>query len=131
MPTRTVKSIALAVTLATWSIACTPASSLNHEVAATPQDTFLTINNNNWSDMKVYALVGGVRFRLGTVTSMGRTRVRIPPSFLGHTSELRLALEPIGGRMGYVTEGIYVDAGTRLECTIQNNLRLSTLWIRG
>lgn len=131
MFTRTMKSIAIAVAVAASTISCAPRSSLNHQLAAGPRATFVNITNNNWSDMKVYALIGGVRFRLGMVNSMASTRIRIPQAYLGHSSELSLFLQPIGGRIGYTTQGILLDAGSVLECTIQNNLRLSTIWISG
>src|SRR5690606_36702747 len=46
------------------------------------RDARVDVSNFNWLDMAIYAVRGGMRVRLGTVTSMNRERFTIPPNLM-------------------------------------------------
>ena len=90
----------------------------------------LRVQNQNWLDMTVYVLRGGNRFRLGTVGSMNATVFRIPSSYLAAGGDLRLLADPIGSTVEYTSPSVQVQPGDRVELTLQNNLRISSIAIR-
>jgi hypothetical protein len=88
--------------------------------------TTVMVNNNNWSDMTVYATRNGATVRLGSVTSMSTARFELPVAMLG-AGELRLIADPLGSTSTYRTQPVLVTRGQEIEFTLQNNLALSTL----
>lgn len=88
--------------------------------------TRVVVNNNNWSDMTVYATRDGATVRLGSVTSMSSARFELPAAMLG-AGELRLIADPLGSTSTYRTQPVLVTRGQAIEFTLQNNLALSTL----
>src|SRR5688500_4518844 len=83
-----------------------------------PEATTVQVQNNNWSDMVVYLVQGSSRTRLGMVTSMGSETFRIPRSALGATGQVRLFADPIGSRVGYMTDPLNVRAGQRVALEV-------------
>ena len=83
--------------------------------------------NNNWSDVRVYALRDGQRYRLGTVTALTSAVLRIPrylqPALVG----VQLLAVPIGARDRHVSPIVYVTEGDRLFWSLESNLDLSFL----
>ncbi|CAN5626629.1 hypothetical protein BH23GEM6_BH23GEM6_03600 [soil metagenome] len=93
-------------------------------------DTRVEVTNNNWSAMRVYAVRGTSRFRLGTVTSMDTQVFRLPRAFSGASGEIRLIADPIGSHEMHVTPNINVAPGQMLSFQIENYLPISSLFIR-
>lgn len=89
--------------------------------------TEVQVTNNNWADMNVYVERGGMRTRLGTVTSMTSRRFDIPRAFTTSSSSVRLVADPIGSRESHMTQPVQVFPGQTLEFTIQNHLAISTV----
>lgn len=87
----------------------------------------VVVENRNWSDMTVYAVHGGMRYRLGTVTSMTTARFRLPERSMVTTQALRLVADPIGSSTGYVSQGVQVYPGQQVAFTIQNHLAISSV----
>lgn len=90
----------------------------------------VNVENHNWSDIVVYAVRGGRRYRLGTVTSMQSAEFMVPPGLLGGSADLRLMLDPIGSRHAFVTEQILVTPGDRVLFSVENYLPLSSWAVR-
>lgn len=104
----TLKNLA-AVAIATLTIAaCGPALAGNADGVDRPrrETAVVTVENQNWSDMVVYVTQGGMRMRLGMVTSMRSATFRLPAMFLGHSGDIRLVADPIGSSEYFVSEVI-------------------------
>jgi hypothetical protein len=88
------------------------------------------VQNSNWSDMNVFAVRGGSRVRLGTATSMGRERFRLPRYLVEGTGGLQLIADPIGSRDVFFSQPILISPGQRVEWKLENNLALSSFSVR-
>ena len=97
--------------------------------AAVSERTTVRVNNDNWHDITVYALRGGYRRRLGTVTSFTSRVFTLPPTFLIPSDDLRLIADPIGRRGAYVSEPLLVNAGDVVEWRLRNQISLSNIFI--
>ena len=87
----------------------------------------LHIDNRNWLDMRIYALRGGDRMALLSVTSMRRDSVPLPRSLLSGGG-FRLQADPIGDRP-YRSSMIYLRPGQTVWWRLENVLGQSSLWI--
>lgn len=90
----------------------------------------VNVENHNWSDIVVYAVRGGTRYRLGAVTSMQSAEFMVPRALLGGSADLQLMLDPIGSRHTFVTEQILVTPGDRVLFSVENYLPLSSWAVR-
>jgi hypothetical protein len=89
------------------------------------------VANYNWLDVNVYAVQGGTRVRLGTVTSMSSGTFQLPARFLQQSSSVRLMVDPIGSTEGYMTDGILVHGGQQISFSVQNALQFSSISVAG
>ena len=99
------------------------------EVATQERDEAITllVVNNNWHDMRVYAVIGNRRVRLGTVTSMTTQTLEIRAAVIRPDSRLDLEVVPVGSRGAGHIESIDVGPAESLELRIANSLGLSFL----
>lgn len=91
----------------------------------TPPEVTVEVDNHNWSDMVVYAVRGGMRVRLGTVSAMSRGRFPVPRSALASSGQLRLFADPIGSSRGYLSDAISVRPGQLVSLDVGHNLAMS------
>jgi|GEM_PF-761449 len=89
------------------------------------------VANYNWMDVNVYAVQGGTRVRLGTVTTMGSSTFQLPARFLTQSNSVRLMVDPIGSTEGYMTDGILVHGGQQISFNVQNALQFSSFSVAG
>lgn len=85
------------------------------------------VANYNWLDVNVYAVQGGTRVRLGSVTSMSSGTFQLPSRFLQQSNPVRLMVDPIGSTEGYMTDGILVQGGQQISFSVQNALQFSSI----
>ena len=99
--------------------------------APAPERVAVTVKNTNWMDMDVFAVRGGTRARVGSVTGLTTATLHVPTSF-APDGILQFMVDPIGSDGAYVTEKISVSPGQRIELTIGTVLRMSTyaVWSR-
>ena len=90
-----------------------------------PERTAVTVRNDNWLDVTVFAVRGGARTRLGFVTGMGRGTFPVPSDFVPD-GVLQLMVDPVGSSATYVTDRIVVSSGQRVELTVATVLRMSS-----
>lgn len=111
--------------------ACASAGTAARGPSTTEQPVIVEVTNRNWSNMVVYAVRLGARYRLGTVNSMTTQRFRIPKT-LAAASGLRLMADPIGSSRTFVTEPIQVSRGQKIEFTVENLITTSNfaVWNR-
>ncbi len=103
------------------------------DVRAAAQDSVregVTINvvNNNWLDMRVYVIVGSVRYRLGTVNGLGRQTLQVPASAVSIGKEIQLLAISLGRRSANYSPVVFVYPGDELEYRIESRLALSNLF---
>jgi hypothetical protein len=89
-------------------------------------DASVMVHNNNWADVDVYAVRDGTRTRLGSVTTAGSARFALPGALLAGASRFQLLVDPIGSRVGYVTQPLLVGPGQRIDLNVENNLNLTS-----
>lgn len=82
------------------------------------------VENDNWAQVDVYAERAGLAIRLGTVPSAGRASFALPAT-MQHTSDVRLVVEPLASRAGYVSPMLTWGESVRLR--VSNHLPLSTV----
>jgi hypothetical protein len=85
------------------------------------------VANHNWLDVNVYAVQGGTRVRLGSVTSMSSGTFQLPARFLLQSAAVRLLVDPIGSTEGHMTEGVMVQGGQQISFSVQNALQFSSV----
>ena len=94
--------------------------------AVSPQTTVF-VRNDSWFDVRIYAVNGGRRDRLGTVTGLSSAEFELPDWILTPGERLHLVADPIGGRGGLVSPRLLVTPGDVIEWQLRNNLRLSSV----
>jgi hypothetical protein len=99
-------------------------------VAPAAEPAMLKVSNYNWMDVVVYAVQGGIRVRLGQVTSMSTASFRLPSRMVGNSVQsMRLMVDPIGSTEGWQTEGISIHAGQQVQFNVQNSLSFSSILV--
>ena len=88
----------------------------------------LLIENRNWADITIYAIRGGSRVRLGTVTSMNSAEFVIPAEVAG-SGNIRLLADPVGSTQTFLSEPVVVGPGEQIEWRLAQNLRQSALYV--
>lgn len=125
---------ALCIVLASVLTACASAGNTRTSPgaaspAAGPTAFRVNVQNDNFYDVVVYAVVSGVKTRLGSVVGHSRQLLRVPASLLSLGS-LQLFADPIGGERGTVLEPIAVSPGQQVSVTLTPSLNMSYVSVR-
>jgi len=95
---------------------------------ATP--TRVEVRNDNWSDVRVYALCGQLKQRLASVPSMTMTRLSLPEAVTGCMDDIHFLVDPIGGGQEHVTAGLVVSGGETVSLRVRNQIGLTVVTVR-
>lgn len=126
---RTTRHLVLALVVAiAGASACRSASPYDVEDAQ-PGNVTLTVRNNNFNDVDVYAVSSGLATRIGTVTGNSSASFRLNPTLVSAT-DFRIVATPIGGNGRATTGPISVTPGQTIEFTIGPVLSQSTVSVR-
>ena len=106
--------------------ACAPVSRGGQAGEFQQEKATLLVENNNWADMAIYLVRDGMRTRLGTAPSLGRTRFVLPDAMIGGSGELRLLADPIGSTQRFLSQPIHVTPGDQVRFRLENNVQLSS-----
>lgn len=113
------------------SAACAGNAGGNEGPSPASNETMIEVTNNNWSDMVVYLRAnGGMRQRLGMVTSMRRERLRISPAMLPTAATVQLEGDPVGSYRTFLSDPITLERGGTLVWRIEATPSLSFLSAR-
>lgn len=82
------------------------------------------VRNDNWNEVTIFAIREGLSVRLGSVVTGGTDTFEVPPS-MRQGVDVRLLVEPIASRTGYVSPILYW--GEDMTLTVANVLAQSTL----
>ena len=81
--------------------------------------TMLRVENNGFSDMRIYVYQGGQRIRLGTANGQQVSTFKLSKTIVPGITSLRFEAVPIGGQGNSVSEQITVTPGERISLRIQ------------
>ena len=90
----------------------------------------LTVRNDNFLDMVVYAEAGGQRLRIGDVVGKRTRRFELPKTLPGGAQGLRFRVEPIGSDDFYRSDEVYPPPGGIIVLTVSPTLSMSSIAIR-
>jgi len=122
------KTLAMTAAMGLSLAACSTSAPAGGPRPAVDDDRMeVRVENRGWSDVNVYAVEGGMRLRLGTVTSMTTQRLRVPTRSGLFTHNVQLIAVPIGAGQAYVAPVVQVSRGQSMEFTIQNHLAISSV----
>jgi len=88
----------------------------------------LTVMNQNFLDMDVYAVSDGLATRIGTVTGNNTRSFSLHPSLASR--DLRIVATPIGGNGRASSGEVIVSPGQTIEFKIGSILRNSSVSVR-
>jgi hypothetical protein len=94
------------------------------------ESSVVSVENNKWLDVNVFAVRAGRRARLGMVTSMTTRVFKLPSWTMIGTGELRLLIDPVGSPATHLTDPILVMGGERVELRVENVLAMSAYSVR-
>lgn len=113
-------------------VACGSAFHQEDENAVQPaadRGTTVRVENNNWSDMRIYIVRSGIRTRLGYVSSMTEASLDVSDTMVGGAGEVRLMAAPIGSLQRFYSDPLHVSPGQVVEWRLENTLPLSSVRI--
>jgi hypothetical protein len=76
------------------------------------------VENRSWTDMTIYAVSGGQRVRLGSVTGTSTAVLRIPSGVVGLGRSLTFIADPLGSDRTSSSFEIFVRPGDEITLTI-------------
>ncbi len=132
MRTTVFLAMTIALSLVTALPAATFAQTSAEDSAKSERNDPVTVRvvNNNWLDVRVYAVRGSFSQRLGTVTGLTAESFKLPRAFTVPGQDVYLVAQTIGGRGAHYSFPILVFPGDEIEYRIQNNLALSSTTVR-
>ncbi len=89
----------------------------------------VSVQNNNWQDIDVYAVNGSQRVRLGSVTT-SRNANFVLPSSLAVATDLRIQVHPLASTRDYLSPRISVSPGDVVAVTVVNALPQTSVVVR-
>lgn len=88
------------------------------EGLAAEEETTVRVANRAWTDMTIYAIAGGQRVRLGSVSGSSTTVLRIPSRVVGFGRSLTFVADPLGSDRTSSSFEIFVHPGDEITLTI-------------
>ena len=82
------------------------------------EDATARVENRAWTDMTIYAVAGGQRVRLGSVSGNSTRVLRIPSQVVGFGRSLTFVADPLGSDRTSTSFEIYVRPGDEITLTI-------------
>ena len=112
----------IAAVICALSIACGGRDNEAMNGQPAPSDEVLvSVENNNWQEVVVYAERDGTRTRLGTVLTGKKMAFTLPADYV-FTSDFRIMVDPIGGTRRYMSQRLLVNRGDVVEVRVENSL---------
>jgi hypothetical protein len=87
------------------------------------EPTRVVVENQSTSDIRLYALAGGQRVRLGIATGASTTTLAIPANLVAGGRDLVFQADPIAGREVASSFSIFVYPGDQVRLTIPSRVR--------
>jgi hypothetical protein len=106
-----------AMALAALVLAC-GGGPRTEESASPEQRTVLRVENDNFSDMRIYVWRNSQRIRVGVANAKSVTTIPLNRTLVVGIQTLRVEADPIGGRSSSVSEQITVTEGEEIVLRI-------------
>ena len=126
---RTIRNQRAALSAMLALAACAPAATRSATSRMPEPGISLTVANQNWLDVTVYALRGASRVRIGQVTGNGTAQLSIPRNLIV-AGQLRLMADPVGSNERYISDPISVDPDQRVQLTVAPAMAMSSYAVR-
>jgi hypothetical protein len=120
-------ALALASCLVSAASACRSAGP--YDVTQQANTATLVVQNQNFNDVDIYAVAGGLATRIGTVTGNSTARFGLSEP-LYTAPDFRIVATPIGGNGRASTGPLVVSPGQTIEFTVAPVLRMSSVMLR-
>lgn len=98
--------------------------------AVAPGGIPITVDNANYHDMRIYALLGSTAYPLGTVRSAETRTFVVPGPILGVSGAVQLRAELLGSRESFTSPWISAGPDDRVEWRLASAIKLSTFAVR-
>ena len=108
------------------ALSCAPSTGMQHADPTQAAAVQVVVRNHHWHDVRIFAVHGGQRHRIGTVTAALPGRLRLPSRLLGSQRTVQLLAVAIGGRTRVLTEVLRVSPGQRIVWTLESDLDRSS-----
>lgn len=112
-----------ALLLLPLAAACASGEEDPYDAAPRGHYATLVVENDNTSNVTVYALRSGTRQRVGTVTGLSTESFSIRRTMLNVGGELNVGIDPLGSNQMYTAYPIYVREGDVIEVSVSSFLR--------
>ena len=86
----------------------------------------VTVRNDNWLDVVIYAIRGTARFRIGTVGGSSTQTFRLTSAAMSGDAPIQILADPIGASRGYLTDPVVLGPGQRLELQVGSTISISS-----
>jgi hypothetical protein len=106
-----------AMALATLVLAC-GGGPRTEDTASPEQRTVLRVENDNFSDMRIYVWRNSQRIRVGVANAKSVTTIPLNRTLVIGIQTLRVEADPIGGQGSAVSEQITVSPGEEIVLRI-------------
>jgi len=91
----------------------------------------LDVTNTNSMDVDVYVMFDGFSSRMGTVSTAQTTSFEVPKPALQSVGGLRVVIDPIGSRVGFISERINgIEPGSTINFQVTPDLSLTWYNVR-
>ena len=108
-----------------------PSHYLDDQPSFGPSPVVVEVTNGHMQDIDLYAVNGGQRWRLGTITTGETERFRVPTAAAIAGNEFALQVHPIGGGRDFFTDRVLVSAGDRVRLNVAPMLAQSSYLVFG
>ncbi len=107
-----------------------PASAYAEKSAPAEDGPMVQVHNRHWQDVNVYLLIGGTRYRLGTVSTSQTARFGISRFAGWDTHAMQIFVDPIGSTDSYTSESFTLADGQWADLVVEGTLALSNYMVK-
>ncbi len=98
--------------------------------APTADAPVIQVHNRHWQDVNVFLVIGGTRYRLGTVGTSHTERFPIARFAGWDTHEMQLFVDPIGSTDTFTSDSFNLGSGQWADLVVEGTLALSSYMVR-
>lgn len=110
--------------------ACATGAPRTTDYHLTDRASLVEVRNTHLSDMNVFAVVNGVRHKLGIVRSMSTELFQLPEVWVDLGLEMRLLGDPIGAPAHYLSDPFRPLAGRTAVLRLESHISVSRMGFR-
>lgn len=93
------------------------------------EEVKLVVENNNYWDMHMYAMEGGLYRSLGIVPGLGEEELTVPAYLAAPGADFQILADPIGSNVSYMTDPILLGTSDEIDLMIQGDIALSSFML--